>query len=514
MGVKINPKFVANTLRNCGHDNFTAIGDIADNSLEPEVDASNLNVDFETEGKGKITSIVITDDGCGMNLDILEEALALGSETDKGISNLGGYGIGLNSSSLSMGQTLEVYTKEEDGGINYGLFSIKQTIEECEPVVSEVCSVETNSPQGEFYCKYLGRKEESHGTIVRITDLDKLKYPTVSQFKPKLIKFLGETFNKFIENKLVTIRVDGTVVEAVNLMGEISELMGEEVIEVEGQKIHFKAYYLPNLGNEESTSDDYSKRSYKHQGLYIYRNNRLVGRDVTLSIWGRHPAYNGFRGELYMDAQCDTIFDTTFTKIVNEKKQNGLSQNVMDKLTAKIKPYVDEVKRREINNLAQFQQTDEQYLRELGEFYKGVVEAQNSNMMLDVNRRRGSTGVTNDDQVEKEHKTIKKSPNRKPRAKDKWIHNFKEMPMGKCGEMYLMTYENGEKNMYINTQHPFYTKLYSKLSNELKFKLAQFISCHEIAQQQVHYYSDETVKEIIDWYNTYLANEVGKSLGL
>jgi predicted metalloendopeptidase len=68
--------------------------------------------------------------------------------------------------------------------------------------------------------------------------------------------------------------------------------------------------------------------------------------------------------------------------------------------------------------------------------------------------------------------------------------------------------------MYINTQHPFYTKLYSKLSNELKFKLAQFISCHEIAQQQVHYYSDETVKEIIDWYNTYLANEVGKSLGL
>ena len=51
--IKVNDSFIINSLRNCGYNNYTAIADIIDNSIEPEVGSSFVRVDFETEGSGK-----------------------------------------------------------------------------------------------------------------------------------------------------------------------------------------------------------------------------------------------------------------------------------------------------------------------------------------------------------------------------------------------------------------------------------------------------------------------------
>ena len=64
----------------------------------------------------------------------------------------------------------------------------------------------------------------------------------------------------------------------------------------------------------------------------------------------------------------------------------------------------------------------------------------------------------------------------------------------------------------INTDHPFYQKFYSQLDNNLKFTMAQIISCQEIAKQNVNYYQEVSIREIIDTYNEFESGEVSKSL--
>ena len=83
---RVKDSFIINALRNCGYTVYTALADIADNSIEPEVESNNVwfDYDYEKTNKGPIiTGIYLIDDGNGMPMDILQEAMCLGSETGK-----------------------------------------------------------------------------------------------------------------------------------------------------------------------------------------------------------------------------------------------------------------------------------------------------------------------------------------------------------------------------------------------------------------------------------------------
>ena len=69
--IMVRDSFVVNALRNCGYNNYAAIADIIDNSIEPNVNASKVEITLETAGRGEpISTIVIADDGSGMPYDI------------------------------------------------------------------------------------------------------------------------------------------------------------------------------------------------------------------------------------------------------------------------------------------------------------------------------------------------------------------------------------------------------------------------------------------------------------
>ena len=154
--IKVNDSFIANSLRNCGYNNYTAIADIIDNSIEPEVGSSFVKVDFDTDGKGSdktiVKSILIIDDGVGMSSETLEEAMKLGANTGKNcIDNLGVYGTGLKSASLSIGQVLEVYTKTEESLLNYAKISIKDAIYSNGEIFVEYNEFPENSEEYNFF---------------------------------------------------------------------------------------------------------------------------------------------------------------------------------------------------------------------------------------------------------------------------------------------------------------------------------------------------------------------------
>src|SRR5260370_25946611 len=100
------------SLRCLGYDNSHAISDIVDNSVD--AGAKNIRVIVRTS-KGA-PEIVVADDGLGMDEEILDQAIRLGSLVEKDASNdLGRFGMGLCTASLSICRQTTVLTKTVEG---------------------------------------------------------------------------------------------------------------------------------------------------------------------------------------------------------------------------------------------------------------------------------------------------------------------------------------------------------------------------------------------------------------
>ena len=522
--IKVNDSFIVNALRNCGYNNYSALSDIIDNSLEPEVKCTYVKVDFETEGTGAgktiIKSILVIDDGCGMTDDILEEAMSLGSETGKnGSSNLGMYGAGMKTASLSIGQKLEVFTKVSDSEVNYAIISLENAINNNGRIFIDYAKYAEGT---EEYKWFKSTVCSDHGTIVKISVLDGLKNKNYQNFKGTLKNKIGENFNKFIYANVVKFYVRKDEVPYVDIMGNSIEnnLMGEGSFEVEGHTISYKAWYIPRTGgtdssmenNEHEKSDnEYLPRTLNNQGLYIYRQNRLVGKAITLGLWTKDQWKNGFRCEIFMDGTCDALFGSTFTKMIGEKSKDTISQALVDKLSAEINLYATEANIRDKTDTKARKENDPAIKKATEEFYKRVTDEQNKNMMLKANRKGENNPKKNDDK-EYQARGPQKNPNPIRMRSNKWLDGFDERPMGRTSEMYGMERSNCKRIIIINTDHMFYKKFYSRLDNDLKFIMAQIISCEEIAKQNVNYYGAEEVKNTIDDFNSIQSDEVRKSL--
>lgn len=528
--IKINDSFVINALRNCGYNNYSAVADIIDNSLEPEVNASYVKVSFETENTCDmysttpipvLKSLLIIDDGNGMTSEVLEEAMSLGSETGKnGTNNLGMYGAGLKTASFSIGQCLEVYSKTADSDLNYAIISLVDAIQSNGQINVNYSTIKQGTDEYKSFVKMVGCE---HGTVVKISNLDKLTNKSFYSFKSTLKNKIGESFNKYIFSNVVKFYVQDEEVPYVDLMGnsDTNELMGETDFVVDGNNIHLKAWFIPNVGGDDLTALDdvhevkkdgseYTSRTSNNQGIYIYRQNRLIGKALTLGMWVKHPLKNGFRCELFIDGNCDYLFGSTFTKMVGEKTKDTIHQGFYEELCKEINPYVLEVAKREKKDINSRKENDPEAKKRREEFYKKVTDKQNKNMMLKANRNKDPRPASDKEPV---HRGPQKNPNphRAPHT-SKWLDGFEERPMGRTGEMYMMERTNGKRIILINTDHPFYQKLYSQLNNELKFVMAQYISCEEIAKQNVNYYGSDDVQNTIDMYNEYMSSEVYKSL--
>src|SRR5215472_2772159 len=94
------------SLRDIGYDFPAAVADIVDNSVM----AGASQVDVTIEFAGEESYVVIADDGEGMAANGLIEALRYGSRRSYGRSDLGRYGLGLKTASLSQCRSVTVVT--------------------------------------------------------------------------------------------------------------------------------------------------------------------------------------------------------------------------------------------------------------------------------------------------------------------------------------------------------------------------------------------------------------------
>ena len=106
-----DPERVIEGLRDTGYDFNTAIADIIDNSIAAE--ASKIDILIDMDPQNEVT-VYIADNGIGMNLSELRNAMKYGSDRRPDPSSLGKFGLGLKTASTSFCRKLSLISRGDD----------------------------------------------------------------------------------------------------------------------------------------------------------------------------------------------------------------------------------------------------------------------------------------------------------------------------------------------------------------------------------------------------------------
>ena len=513
----IKPRFTVDALRNCGYTNDTAIADIIDNSLEAEVNSNNVKVEFtktkdEKGARRIISEIRIIDDGCGMDMKTLHEAMSLGAETGKDENTLGMYGAGLKTASWSIGKSLRVLTKTENGDLNMAYLDI-----DVEPPFMVKYDVINNDD--DLYKKFESETNCNHGTIIVIGKLDKLKNKDAYSFRDYLSKKLRLYFNKFIETDYCNMFVEGVKLKFYDTIGIKSglntRLLQEEKISINGIDAVVKGWYVPvNKAYQGNLNDDYVGRSNRTCGLYIYRQRRLVGWGLNLGFLSDSATidhwYNGLRIEVFLDGKADNVFGTTFTKMVSEKSIDDIDQSFSDKLKQIIRPLTATAKASQ-----QSETPKEEVPKETKEIAKKAAEALNKNNFLSKGMKTRGKNEKRGEHVdtEKERKP-QENPNPTKRRKEIWFEGFDFASDGETGNMYRIDIREGKNWILVNTDHAFYKEIFSQLNKDIQYKICLMFGCEIPSKKRCCYWEDERTQQTIDEYNQLMSDTLRAALYL
>lgn len=279
------PTLIEST-RAIGYSLEAAVADIIDNSIA--VNSKNVDIYFfPLEG----AYIAILDNGSGMTEEEIDIAMQYGSrnpaeERDK--KDLGRFGLGLKTASLSQCRCLTVLSKQGDKleGRQWDIDHVKEVGDWSLIILDDE---EINQlPQVNELKKY------ESGTLVIWQKLDRLKAGEMN-FELSLGRkidsvrdHLSLVYHRYLMGESgitkLNLSINGEKVKAIDpfLTEKSVQAMDDETIVIQGEKILMRPYILPHIS--KLTSDEIKILGgkdglRKQQGFYVYRNKRLL-------VWG------------------------------------------------------------------------------------------------------------------------------------------------------------------------------------------------------------------------------------
>lgn len=314
-----NASKLLDSLRYLGYDNLYAISDLVDNAVD--ADAQHVWVTI-TRTPNADFILRVADDGIGMDESVLDQAARLGSEAVRNpATDLGRFGMGLVTASLSLGRRLTIVTKVVG-----------------EEILANVTDVDYMTAANAFRKEYFGpaRADEqdlyhqvlgdaSSGTVVEIIKADGFKRRYVGAFEKDLARHLGRVYRMFIGAGR-EFYVNGELV-AINdplwLDNDKSEVYSDETYELRYSEpdgsliqdpVRIRLVILPDHGSPALNR----KAGYKadRSGFDVLRNNRQIAEAQLLGLndLSRHPDFIRFRGELFVTGRLDDAMGIEFTK--------------------------------------------------------------------------------------------------------------------------------------------------------------------------------------------------------
>lgn len=282
------------SLRDIGYDVASAVADLVDNAI----DANATRVEIDLVADGPDSWLRVADNGLGMSAHRLDEAMRYGSDSDYQPRSLGHFGLGLKTASLSQCRRLTVASRGTRGGQvavrRWDLdIVLRRDSWDLERLTARDTDPRLISPLG----------EQETGTVVLWERMDRVlpRKPTsgltarvLGRVEDELRSHLAMVFHRFLDGEAYAHRrslellVNGVKVSPWDPYARYephtralpSQRIAYQDADGTEVAIDVQPYVLPAQhlfsSPESHRIAGGPHRWNRHQGLYIYRRERLI----------------------------------------------------------------------------------------------------------------------------------------------------------------------------------------------------------------------------------------------
>jgi hypothetical protein len=327
-------------LRNLGYDLNSSIADVVDNAITEKVKARNVTIQFELNSKNEMICR-IQDDGSGMSRKEVEEAMRLGTESTYNEADLGKFGMGMKTASLSHCNKLTVISKQRNGKVVAFCWDLKHVKKSGQWTLFELTANEID---------LILRREKlqlsNQGTIVLWDDLFSINreynsFETVSSsqnyFYRKVANLklhLRMVYHRFLDGCLgttntISINVNGELLtpwdpfykdEKNTLDLQLKKDLSQLKFSGYSKPVIIEGYVLPSkegFSSEDAWKEAKGLLSWNDsQGYYIYRANRII----RFGGWNKTKAKDEHDKLARISIDIDSSLDELFGITVNKTK--------------------------------------------------------------------------------------------------------------------------------------------------------------------------------------------------
>lgn len=271
------------SLRDIGYSSETALADIIDNSIT----AGAKRIEILSEANANEPAIAVLDDGCGMALDELVEAMRPGSKNpldDRASGDLGRFGLGMKSASFSQCKRLTVLTRKNGttSAATWDLDEVSRTNKWEVEIHDDLSGIPWNDRLG------------TQGTLVVWRSLDRLAGGIESDHRKRaehINRLLAEAerhirlvFHRFMseDRPPLEIALNGRRLEPLDPFGTRypkHQADRPDRLELKNGFVEFQSFTLPH--HKEIPPADWNdlggpEGHLRTQGFYVYRGRRLI----------------------------------------------------------------------------------------------------------------------------------------------------------------------------------------------------------------------------------------------
>jgi len=321
---------LANSLRDIGYDLNTAVADLVDNSISADATRVDIVVQFE----GANSYLAVADDGWGMSPTELREAMRFGTPREYREDELGRFGLGLKTASLSQGRRLTVVTRRSHKLRRVS--SLQLDLDILEQSDRWEVSEPADGRAAEIAAEWL---DEGPGTVVVIDKLDRLLPESTPEsgyarrrlrnLADRLQGYLGMVFHRFLEDgggRAFSITVNGRKVEPWNPFAPDEEhtlRLPSKLFEIDtptaSGTVRFTPYVLPSrrmFSSREAFERLSGPRQWnRQQGFYIYRADRMIQSGGWCGLRALDEHTKLARASLDFDPELDEVFRIDVAKM-------------------------------------------------------------------------------------------------------------------------------------------------------------------------------------------------------
>lgn len=323
-----DPERVIEGLRDTGYDFNTAIADIIDNSIAAQASRVVVTVSMDPE---RNVTVYVADNGCGMDMPELRNAMKYGSDRRSDPKSLGKFGLGLKTASTSFCRKLSLVSRDKGGNINKVQWDLDYVatagwkLKKLEPTEDELDILDEAAEGGT-------------GTVVVWEDTDRLlkkNYATSSAAQKALNKMLerlmfhlSAVYQRFLDREFTDAPNVEIILNNIQVVAwdpfckseEKTELLADQNVDVElpdGKESSFRlrAYAIPRSKTySTSEAEKTAHISTDTMGFYIYRENRLIHYGDWLGMFVKDPHDSLLRVEFSFDYTLDDAFNVDIKK--------------------------------------------------------------------------------------------------------------------------------------------------------------------------------------------------------